>query len=72
MKEITINPKYTKTYKTKENLYKALDKLNLPETLRYLLCEVEGRFTAVFVNTLQAESGVWMNTVVHSGFKVVG
>jgi len=72
MNEITIDPKYTKTYKTKENLRKALDKLNLPDTLSYLLCEVEGRFTAVFTNTLQAESGVWMNYVIHSGFKVVG
>lgn len=72
MNEITIDPKYTKTYKTKENLYKALDKLNFPDTLSYLLVEVEGRFTAVFTNTLQAESGVWMNSAVHSGFKVVG
>ena len=72
MKEITINPKYTKTYKTKETLYKALEKLNAPETLSYLLCEVEGRFTAVFTNSLVAENGVWMNYLVHEGFKVVG
>lgn len=72
MREITIDPKYTKTYKTKENLYKALEKLNLPETLAYLLCEVEGRFTAVFTNTTVAERGVYMNHVIHSGFKVVG
>lgn len=72
MKENTIDPKYTKTYKTKENLRKALDKLNLPDSLHYLLCEVDGRYTAVFHNTQYAENGMYLCHVVHSGFKVVG
>ena len=72
MKKLTIDPKYTKTYKTVANLEKALDKMNFPKTLMYLQCEVDGRFTAVFTNSLTAEKGVWMNTIIHSGFMVVG
>jgi hypothetical protein len=67
MQEITIDPKYTKTYKTKETLYKALEKLNLPDEVRYLLCEVNNRVTAVFINP-----GIHLAHVIHNGFLVVG
>lgn len=70
MQEITIDPKYTKTYKTKENLYKAISKLNLPDSVRYLLCEVKGRFTAVFI--LTGNNIIYLNTLIGSGFKTVG
>lgn len=69
MKKITIDPAYTKTYKNEANLNKALDKMNLPEELRYLLCEVKGRFTAVFVNAMELG---YVTHIAHAGFKVVG
>lgn len=71
MHKITINPEYTKTYKTEANLDKALEKLNLPDALRFVLTEVDGRFTAVFVNTAYVENGVYVSFLAHKGFKVV-
>jgi hypothetical protein len=66
MQEITINTKYTKTYKTKANLDKALEKMNLPN-LRYLVAYTEdGRVTAVFLNP-----GMYTTQLIHSGFKVL-
>jgi hypothetical protein len=70
MKKLTIDPKYTKTYKTVANLEKALDKMNLPDELMYLLVEVNGRFTSVFTNTLQVPG--MSCYLAHKGFKVVG
>ena len=73
MHKLTINSDYTKTYKTEANLDKALEKLNLPDGLRYLCCcDENGRFTAVFVNTAHVENGVYMSHIAHKGFKVVG
>lgn len=72
MIKITIDPKYTKTYKTEANLDKALAALNLPDSLMYLLVQVDGRFTAVFTNTRIVESGAYMPFLAHKGFKVVG
>lgn len=72
MNKITINPQYTKTYKTEENLDKALEKMNLPSALRFVLCEADGRFTAVFINTTDVENGIYMGHLAHKGFKVVG
>lgn len=71
MQKLTVNPQYTKTYKTEANLDKALDKLNLPDALRFVLCEAAGRFTAVFVNVAHVENGVYMSYLAHKGFKVV-
>jgi cytochrome oxidase assembly protein ShyY1 len=70
MKKLTIDTKYTKTYKTAANLEKALEKMNLPEELMYLQVEVDGRFTAVFTNTMQVP-GMTCH-IAHNGFKVVG
>jgi len=67
MTKVTINPKYVKTYKTEANLNKALEKLNLPDEIRYLFCEVKGRVTAVFINP-----GIYLADVLHTGFMVVG
>lgn len=67
MRKIEIDPKYTKTYKTEANLNKALEKLNLPDDLTYLLCEVGYRVTAVFI-----KPGIYMSQLAHNGFKVIG
>lgn len=73
MIKFTIDPKYTKTYVSEANLNKALDKLNLPETLAYLLVKAENnRYTAVFTNTQQVEQGAYVTFLAHNGFKVVG
>lgn len=71
MQKITINKQYTKTYKTEANLDKALENMDLPDALRFVLTEVDGRFTAVFVNTANVENGMWMSHLAHKGFKVV-
>ena len=72
MKKLTIDPKYTKTYKTVANLEKALENLNLPSGLRYLECYADnGRVTAVFVNASTVEGGMYLSAVAHAGFKVV-
>jgi len=75
MRKLTINPMYTKTYKTVENLEKALDKLTkklgLPH-LTYLQCEVDGRFTAVFTDLARNDNGMYISALAHNGFKVVG
>ena len=70
MKKVTINSKYTRTYKTVENMEKALEKLDWPEELMYLQVEVDGRFTPIFTNTMHVP-GMTM-AVAHHGFKVVG
>lgn len=66
MIKMTIDPKYTKTYKNEKNLNRALEKLNLPNNLRYLLCEVGDRVTAVFF-----DPGIYMTVLAHKGFKVI-
>ena len=73
MKKLTINSKYTKTYKTVANLEKALEGLNIAlEGLRYLECWTEdGRVTAVFVNATTYENGIYVSHLAHNGFKVV-
>jgi hypothetical protein len=74
MKKLTIDPKYTKTYKTVANLEKALDKKNWPDTLTYLEVEVDGRFTAVFTNVTagHGDNHMYLATIASAGFKVVG
>lgn len=76
MRKFTINPKYTKTYKTVENLEKAIAKLQerfgLPDSLMYVQCEVEGRHTAVFTNAMNTENGMYLTALTHNGFVVVG
>jgi hypothetical protein len=67
MRKITIDSRYTKTYKTEKHLNRALEKLDLPNDLRYLLCEVGDRVTAVFINP-----GIYMTQLAHKGFKVIG
>jgi hypothetical protein len=81
MQKISIDSKYTKTYKTVENLEKALEKLENDITrtncgatdnqLRYVLCEVDGRFTAVFVNVSKVEGGLFLAFIAQRGFKCV-
>lgn len=72
MRKLTIDPKYTRTYKTEENLNKALEKLNLPDGIAYLLVKVEERFTAVFTNLASSGNGMYIGHLAHKGFKVVG
>ena len=73
MKKLTIDSKYTKTYKTVANLEKALEKLNLPSSLRYLECYTEdGRVTAVFTNVTASDNAMYLAHIAHNGFKVVG
>ena len=72
MNKITINPEYTKTYKTVKNLERALSKLGLPDGFRYLECWSEnGRVTAVFINVTAVENGVYLSHIASNGFKVV-
>ena len=76
MRKLTIDTKYTKTYKTEENLDKAItklqEKIGLPDSLTYLMVEVEGRFTAVFTNVTQNDNGMYLAYIAQNGFKVVG
>lgn len=73
MKKLTINPAYTKTYKTVANLDKALERLNIAlDGLRYLECWTEdGRVTAVFVNATEYQNGVYLSFLASKGFKCV-
>lgn len=73
MIKITIDPKYTKTYKTEENLDKALNALNLPDELMYLVVKtVDDRYTAVFTNASKIQHSAFFTYLIHKGFKVVG
>lgn len=76
MKKLTIDPKLTKTYKTVENMEKAIaklqEKLQLPDSLTYLECEVDGRFTAVFTNVTRNDNGMYLAYIAQAGFKIVG
>jgi hypothetical protein len=75
MRKLTIDPKYTKTYKTIENLEKALAKKDWPDTLAYLQVEVDGRYTAVFTNVVASkgtDNHMYLTTIASAGFKVVG
>jgi len=66
--KITIDTKYTKTYKTEKNLDKAVEKMNLPDDVRWILVKADNdKYTAVFVN-----SGIYMSMIAHNGFKVLG
>ena len=68
MMEITLDEKYLKTYKTEENLRKAVK--DLPQELSYLIAYTKsGRCTPVFTNTcMHALAG----QIAALGFKVVG
>jgi len=73
MRKLTIDPKYTKTYKTVSNLEKALEKLNLPDSVRYVQCEQDGRYTAIFINiTCNQNHSMYLSYIASKGFKVVG
>lgn len=76
MRKLTIDSSLTKTYKTRENLDKAVaklqEKLQLPDSITYLECEVDGRFTAVFTNVTHNDNGMYLAYICQAGFKVVG
>jgi fructose-1,6-bisphosphatase len=76
MRKLSIDPKLTKTYKTVENMEKAIaklqEKLQLPDSLTYLECEVDGRFTAVFTNVTRNDNGMYLAYIAQAGFKIVG
>lgn len=68
MLEITLDEKYLKTYKTEDNLRKAVK--DLPGELSYLIAYTKsGRCTPVFTNAVYYG---WAGQIAHSGFKVVG
>lgn len=74
--QLTINTKYQKTYKTLENLNRALEKIKIgnhitANELRHLIVWTEcGRVTAVFVPTKdEIHSAIY---VMHKGFKMIG
>ena len=72
MKKITIDPKYTKTYKTVANLEKALAKLDLPNGFRYLECYADnGNVTAVFYNATSGDNAMYLAHIASNGFKIV-
>ena len=62
--------KKTKVYENRENLEKAINKLNLPNEIAYLECWTEsGKITAVFINT---QKYGYTGFLAQKGFKVVG
>lgn len=67
MNRDTINPKYTRTYKTIAGLDKALARFGLDEFRHLLVYTADGRVTAVFFG----EDPVRVQ-IAHCGFKVVG
>jgi len=76
MRKITVDKKNQKTYVSDKNLEKALNKLNLPETVTYLETWTEcGRVTAVFTNIHSYKdnfNSIFISFIVHAGFKIVG
>ena len=68
MLEIQIDEKSVKSYKTEDNLRKAIK--DLPECLSYLIAYTEsGRCTPVFTNAMKE---AWAGQIAQSGFMVVG
>ena len=74
--QLTIDPKSHKTYKTLENLNRALEKIKIgnhitANELRHLIVWTEcGRVTAVFVPTKdEIHSAI---CVMHRGFLLIG
>lgn len=64
MKRLQIDSQYTKTYKTVENLNKALVKAGIANERHLLVWTEDNRCTAVFSVTDN------ISTIVHCGFMV--
>jgi len=56
-RNITDDIKSQKTYKTKENLIKAIDALGFPDNIRYVVTQDEnGRYFPYFIGTTALEN----------------
>ena len=76
MKELIVDTKRVKSYVSKENLMKALDKLQLPENVSFLLYPFQDengkdRYTAIF-NNVRVIDGMYVGFLAHKGFMVIG
>ena len=64
LKRVDLKTDNTKTYKTKENVDKAVSKLppkllDTGKTIRYIICQTdEGRFFPVFIGAEAAQAGI--------------
>jgi len=72
MKKITADT--SRSYVNVKNLERALDNLNLPETVSYLeTWTKDGKVTAVFTNITSNDANCsYLAYIAHKGFKVVG
>jgi len=69
-REITVNPKYCKTYKTKANLRKALSKIHDDTHFDYIIVVTEGgRFSPII--RLDAEFAHQMTSFAQHGWKTI-
>ena len=67
-----INTDYIKSYKTEKNLERALEKLNLPDTVTAYKVELNGRYTAIFTNISTEENYHLLAYIANKGFQIVG
>ncbi len=64
LKRVDLNTDHTKTYKTKENVDKAVAKLpakllDTGKTIRYIICQNDaGRFFPVFIGANATHAGI--------------
>ena len=62
-----------KSYATKENLFKALKKHKIDEDRHLVVCNEQGRFTAIFFQSNFNQYGIcYMGYYAQYGFMVVG
>lgn len=70
--KIDVSPKYSRSYKSEATLTKAIEKLNIPRGIRYLVYPLEEKFTAVFfVSANNPEQSPYLSYLAHRGFKVI-
>lgn len=67
-----LNINSSKSYATKENLAKGLAKLGLADVTHVVVCNDEGRFTAIFPVSFMKDSGHSLFYPAHKGFMVLG
>jgi hypothetical protein len=62
-----------KSYATKENLYKAMKKHKIDEDRHLVVCNEQGRFTAIFFQSNLEQYGIsYLGHYAQYGFMIVG